>query len=170
MKYFLLILVFVPSISMACGESSSVMLWYYRTFTDSQDAAANSVQVTSDKITIKTKFISELIKNPSIETFDKYRYELFYLVAKNNQDAEVAGLKSLALILRNPKYVIECDRKVSLYNVEEIAINLSRSEHLYSAYCRLTEGEQQIVSKYFVSNPQLYQVDVDAPWDYDACK
>jgi hypothetical protein len=131
MKYFLLMLVFVPSVSISCGESSSVMLWYYRTFTDSQDAAANSVQVTSDKITIKTKFISELIKNPSIETFDKNRYELFYLVAKNNQDAEVAGLKSLALILRNPKYVMECDRKVSLYNIEEIATKTGSESNIH---------------------------------------
>ena len=170
MKYFLLILFFIPTVSIACDKSAPAKLWYFRTFDKTNLEKVYSADNGSGKVIIETAFLDRLIKIPNIKEFDRNRYELYYLLAKGSYKAELAGLKALAHILLNPEYVVECEQKVHVYNTAEIAINLSRSNHLFKAYCNLTKNEQQTVSKYYINNPNLYQVDVDAPWDFDACK
>lgn len=166
----LLIAIIIPAASLACDSQAGAKLWYFRTFDKIEAQTADSYDINADTVAIDTTFIDNLIRNPNINEFDKNRYELFYLLAKGSYKAELAGLKSLSEILSNPKYVVECDQKVQLFNAEEVAINLSRSHHLFKAYCNLTDSERHTVSRYYINNPSLYQVDVDAPWDFDACK
>ena len=165
MKYLLLGLLLWPIFALACPGTSNLQLGHFIQSTD----AINHSNNKNKTVVIDTGFVKQLLTTPTAELFHKNRYELYYLVSRGDKQALLAGLKSLAYILKNPAYITECDKKVEIYKKEEIAHTLSRSESFSNSVCELTADERQIIFDYYQANKQLYQLAYDAPWEFDAC-
>ncbi|PJK07491.1 hypothetical protein CO608_10095 [Lysobacteraceae bacterium NML08-0793] len=147
----------LPASALACGKKDPL------DFAPFVANASPNVQQQGALLQLDTRFVAALQKQPDGKRFDENRNELLYLIARQDAAAVDAGIKVLAHLLQHPEYVTECNARQELYDKEELAFTLSRSEPVFAALCALPAAERTRVLSYYQANPVLWR-NIDAPW------
>ena len=165
MKIFVIILVTLVSNNvLACGDVSVFEFGGYSVPETKSKPYGESVTVKNNEIKIRTEFLDNLLKNPTGSNLDKNREELFYLVARSNEKAVLAGLKILNHLISHPEYSYDCDSKHEKWNKEEVAFVVSRSWVFHEQLCNIESKERVTILSFYENHPMLYGMVYDPPW------
>lgn len=161
----ILVLSFASGQVSACGDTEDFHIGGYSRYPEKANRGSASNK-SGDLITINTTFVDNLLKNPSGKVFNKNKYELFYLIAIKDKKALIAAIYVLLDMLKNPEYIIECDKKVQLYGIKELAFNIGRSEDANSELCKLNPNDWTLLMQFYSKDIQLWGYGYDFPrWE-----
>ncbi len=168
-----LFLSFASGQILACGTVKNFHIGGYNRYQESENIG-NASKKSENSIIIDTSFVDSLLKNPTGKELNKNKYELFYLISIGDEKALRAGTYVLLDLLKNPEYTIECDKKVQIYGLKELAFNIGRSEQANSELCKLKPDDWALLIKFYSKDIQLWGYGYDFPlWEegYNAwCK
>lgn len=147
---------------LACGESERFSIGGYGRY-GYETNYGETTKVNSDSVVIDKSFIDKLINNPTGKEFSKNKYELYYLISIKDKKALKAGLFTLLDLLKNPEYITECDKKVQLYGIKELAFNIARNPDIVTEICVLKPDDWKLVLQYYEKDIQLWGIGYDFP-------
>lgn len=148
----------------ACGTSELFEFGAYSTDGINHKHGSN-VSIDGTKVIIDTRFINELIENPSGKELQNNRDELFYLIASGNKRALLAGIKVLSNLIQHPEFITGCGgSKEELWEKEEIAFVVSRNFDFADIVCTIPKNEYDIVVSFYRKNPTLWGQIYDPIW------
>ena len=126
-----------------------------------------AAQVDGKKVTIDTSFLAGLEARPDGASYGDHRHELLYLLSINDDPAVRAGVRVLGHLIAHPTIVGDCGGPHELYDKEELAFALSRTEAMNHALCALPAAERKPIVAFYEAHPKLWR-NADPPW-HETC-